>query len=79
MLISSLWQLLMKRFFTDHKKAAASVGAAVVTATILYGFGSADGGEPDFTAGLVPYGIAGVIVFVLWCLGVGRSRKAQNG
>ena len=79
MVLSAIWQLLFRRFLSDYAKAGASVVAAVVTATILYGFGSADGGSPNFTAGLLPYGIAGVIVFGLWSIGIARTRKATDG
>ncbi|HKX22928.1 MAG TPA: hypothetical protein VJM81_06590 [Rhizorhapis sp.] len=79
MLLTALWRLLFKRFMSDYRLAFVSVFAAVVTSVVLYGFGGADGGEPEFASGVGPYGLAGLIVFGLLCIGVKRSRKDGNG
>jgi hypothetical protein len=64
--LSLLWRLLLRKFLQSYKLVAGSIGAAFVTAVVLYAFGSADGGEPKWTAGILPYGIGSIIVLGMW-------------
>ena len=66
LLLALLWRILFKRFFAGVQLVLASVAAAYFTACILYALGSADGGPINWLVGLVPYGVAALIIFGVW-------------
>ncbi|HTN14276.1 MAG TPA: hypothetical protein VL094_05685 [Sphingomonadaceae bacterium] len=70
--LSILLRLIYRKFLAGNQLVFATVVSAVAVATFLYAFGSADGGTPKFGAGLVQYGIGGVIVAIFWLF---RVRK----
>jgi hypothetical protein len=78
-LLSAIWHLLFKRFLSGYREAAVSVAASFITACILYAFGSADGGPVNLTAGVLPYGIASILVFCLRVIGIRNKQKQNNG
>ncbi|MGV3554102.1 MAG: hypothetical protein ACO1OD_02490 [Croceibacterium sp.] len=65
-LVTIIIRLLTKRFMSGYKLAIVTVAIAYVVSCILMAFGSADGGPPQWTAGVLPYGIGGLVVLAVW-------------
>jgi peptidoglycan/LPS O-acetylase OafA/YrhL len=65
-LISSLVGFLVFRKIDKLKKHLYSISIAWVIATIIAGYGMADGGDPQFLAAAINYGIASIILLAIY-------------
>lgn len=76
--LSALVSLLTRRFLEGTNYRAGTVIIAYVLSVILFAFGSADGGPINWTGGIVPYGIAALIVGAAWEFGARRRNEAES-
>lgn len=76
-LISSLVGFVAFRKVEKPKKYFYSIPLAWVLATILAGYGMADGGEPQFIVAAINYGIASSILLAIY-VGIYFVRKTVN-
>ncbi|MBL4584016.1 MAG: hypothetical protein JKX83_05310 [Pseudomonadales bacterium] len=67
-LISSLVGFVAFRKMEKPKKHYLSVPIAWVLSTILAGYGMADGGDPQFVAAAINYGIASVTLLAIYAV-----------
>lgn len=61
-LLSKLVGVIAFRKISSPKKQIFSVFVAYVLATVLAGYGLADGGPPEFVEAAIRYGIAAIIL-----------------
>ena len=65
-LISSLIGFVLFRKMEKPKKNYLSISIGWVLGTILAGYGSADGGDPQFIVAAINYGIASIILIAIY-------------
>ncbi len=76
-LISSLIELVALRKIAKPKRHYFSVPIAWLVATLLAGYGMADGGDPQFYRAAINYGIASIILLAI-CLAAHSLQKARR-
>lgn len=68
LILSTLVSFLVFRKVESPKKQVYSVIVAYLLSIVLAGYGSADGGQPQFLAATINYGIASVILLSIQLL-----------
>ena len=76
-LISSFVGFAAFRKMQKPKKYYFSIPVAWVLATILAGYGMADGGDPKYVVAAINYGIASIILLAIYAV-INFMRKIFN-
>lgn len=76
--MSRLWLVLTRRWQGGLARIAVAHALTLTTCTVLYGFGSANGGEPNFTAGIPTYELGVLVWLVLDVIHFRRNNRVVS-
>lgn len=76
--LSAIVSVFTRRISDGTAYRIGTVTIAYVLSVVLFAFGSADGGPINWTGGIMPYGIAALIVGGAWEFGARRKGNMED-